>query len=209
MTHLTRDELLAWRDRPGPADRARVIEHLAACDACGAVYAELFRTRPADQPQPAAFDTARFALRGYAAGRQAPSRPRLARLLVPLAAAALIVAALLIPQRQRDLDPVADTDAVRGSRIETVQAAAGGAIVFAWTSPFAADRYAVEVTDASATRIFYRETRESRLTPGPELSGSLRPGGRYTWTVTALDSAGEAISRSAPRELRADGGSGR
>jgi hypothetical protein len=208
MTHLTRDELLAWRDNPAPADRERTISHLAACDACGALYAELFRTRPADLPS-AHFKAGEFAQRGYSAGAASRRRPGLARVLVPLAAAAAIVAAIVIPRLAPDPDPVADPGAIRGSRIEAVQAVAGGAIIFTWTSPFVADRYAVEVIDASATRIFYRETRESRLTPGPELSERLRPGSRYTWTVTALDTAGEVIGRSRPRELMAVGGPGR
>jgi hypothetical protein len=64
MTHLTRADLTRWRDAPDPADRDRIVLHLAECDECGALYADLMRTRPAaagpDELEPAAFMKAGF-----------------------------------------------------------------------------------------------------------------------------------------------------
>ena len=39
--HLTREELQRWWDHGSPADRDRVVGHLAECDACGALYGEI------------------------------------------------------------------------------------------------------------------------------------------------------------------------
>ncbi len=90
MTHLTRDELVGWRDAPNPADRDRIILHLAGCDECGALYADLMRTRPATAG-PETLEPAAFIEAGAKAG---PVRHRvvsLPRILVPLAAAAIVI----------------------------------------------------------------------------------------------------------------------
>ena len=52
MTHLSKSELVRWRDTPVEADRTRIIGHLAVCDQCSAEYAELVRTQPLEQPRP-------------------------------------------------------------------------------------------------------------------------------------------------------------
>ena len=200
MSHLTRDELLVWRDAPGQADRRRVVEHLAACDECCALHAELIRTRPAEMP-PSAFDQRAFVEHGYAIARRQRSRVLAfrPRVWVPLAAAAAVLLVMWLPGSRQALDTIVETGVVRGGRIQAVTPVGEieGAIEFRWASPVSADRYAVEVTDASGQRVFYRETRAESLAGGAD-SAALRPGVRYTWTVRALDAGGEAISQSAP-----------
>jgi hypothetical protein len=69
VTHLSREELVHWRDRGATDDRDRVVTHLAACGSCAAAYAELARTAPAIEG-PKHFDPADFVARGYAVQRR-------------------------------------------------------------------------------------------------------------------------------------------
>ena len=84
VTHLTRDELVRWRDAPHQGDRDRIVLHLAACDDCGALYAELMRTRPATAAAEVLAPAA-FAKAGLKAG---PTRPAAWRRVANLLAAA-------------------------------------------------------------------------------------------------------------------------
>ncbi len=118
MTHLTRDELVAWRDRPADAERARVTAHLGACRPCASAYAELLRTAPAGQP--AHFRPADFVERGYAVRESAGAASWVPNLSswrtwggALSAAAALILVVTLGTQIGRDT-----TDGVRGSLLE-------------------------------------------------------------------------------------------
>lgn len=205
MTHLTRAELVAWRDTPAELDRGRIVGHLAECDACTALYAELIRAR-APEPAAAHFDREAFAKRGYGAV-DAPSGRLLVfqrKLFIPLAAAAALLLVLWLPSTRRAAEESGDPAPVmRGGRphAEAPAGAVRGPIEFRWTSPVPADRYAVEVKDAAGQRVFYRETRDTALRADASLDGALRPGVRFSWTVTALDAAGEAISQSAPRDF--------
>jgi hypothetical protein len=71
VTHLSREELLSWRDRGATGDRDRVVSHLAACGACAATYAELTRTAvPPTIERTTHFDPADFVSRGYAVQRR-------------------------------------------------------------------------------------------------------------------------------------------
>jgi len=204
VTHLTRDELVAWRDAPSPESRDAIVGHLAACDECSAVYAELIRTRGAEGP-PQRFQARDFVAPGYAAKARPAARVLMfqPRLWIPLAVAAGILLVVLLPGMRQGTDAVVETNAARGSAPEALAPAGetSGAIEFRWASPSAADRYAVEVKDAAGQRIFYRETRDERLAGDAVLDAALRPGVRYTWTVTALEATGEAISQSPPREF--------
>lgn len=204
MTHLTQAELLAWRDSPSEAGRGRVVAHLAACDQCGAAYAELIRTRAVEDPPSAAphFRAEDFVARGYSAGTPARARvlPFRRYLMLPLAAAAALALFVWLPARRPAPDPVTPTGTVRGTSLQLLapSGAVTGPIEFSWSSPVSPDRYALEVKDAAGQRVVYRETRDDRVRADAELEAMLRPGMSYTWTVTALDAAGEVISRSQP-----------
>lgn len=205
MTHLTRADLVAWRDTPAELDRGRIVGHLAECDACSALYAELIRTR-APEPATAHFDREAFARRGYGAVQTPPGRVLVfqRKLFIPLAAAAALLLVLWLPSTRRTVEEGRDPAPVmRGGRPDALAPAGqvGGPIEFRWTSPMAADRYAVEVKDAAGQRLFYRETRDTRLAADAALESALRPGVRFSWTVTALDAAGEALAHSTPRDF--------
>jgi hypothetical protein len=198
MTHLTHGELLAWRDRPGAADRERVVAHLAACNDCAALYAELIRTRPAELV-PSRFAPADFASSGYSVQRRALGGARLGK-LVPLAVAALVAIVVLVPLLQdRPGGPVA-SDAVRGGRLEIVAPVGEvrGPLEFSWRFAAPAHLFRVDVKDENAAELLSRSTAASHISPSADIDARFRPGGRYTWTVTALDRSGETIGVSDP-----------
>src|SRR5687767_1960545 len=91
--HLSRDELIAWRDE-GAGDRARIVTHLAACEACRGIAADVERNRPADQ-RAAPFDAADFVPHGYRTATATAATRSAKRWVWPAAAAALIVLALV------------------------------------------------------------------------------------------------------------------
>ena len=203
--HLTSDELIRWRDEARPVDRARVVKHLAECDACGARLAELLRTQPPDAA-PRRFDPSRFVARGIDAGAaglavRSPGRWRRTGWWVPAAAAAaILLAVLVVPQLRR---PAAPSGTTRGAEI-ALAAPVGDVrapITFTWTGATGASRYLVEIYDAELLRIAEGRTTGTRWTPGADVVSRLQPGRTYRWTVSALDSAGEPTQTSAMRRF--------
>ena len=195
MTHLTRDELVAWRDRPSDGERARVMEHLGACRPCASVYAELLRTAPVEPP--AHLNPADFVQRGYAVRKSAASAPAwLSALsfgktwgaaLTAAAALVLIVSAGTLLKDDPDVH-------LRGSGIELTGPAAGRPVVLEWSTALAVTSFTVEVKDASGGVIHRATTSEKKLTLPDPIAAALRPGETYTWTVTALDASGQAVT---------------
>jgi hypothetical protein len=208
MTHLTRDELLRWRDAHDAADRGRIVEHLAECDDCGAMYAELIRTRPATEG-PIALDARDFVAAGVAAG--APSVPRRSWwrapavwIAIPATAAAALVLMTVISRPS--IPPLSEpTSTTRGSALVPLSPAGpvAGRLEFRWTSPFAASRYRIVVRDASGVVVLSHETTEERLVTDDATMRGL-PRGAYTWSVEALDATRRTIDTSRPQsfELR-------
>jgi hypothetical protein len=196
MSHLTRDELLAfWRT--GAGDRDRVVAHLATCDACGALYGELI----AEQDAPAAaVAVAELAARGRAvyAGRRSAGRApwRLPAVRIAALAAAVLAAILLLPRAPRP-SPAADgAPALRGVALRAL-APAGEAVPplhFRWASALAATAYRIEVRDGAGRVVLERTTSAVSLALADE---ALTPGASYAWRVVALDARGEPLSASA------------
>lgn len=190
MTHLSTRDLLAWRDRPSDADRGRVVAHLALCDRCAASYAELIRTRPLEGPPPArALED--FLARGHAVGagarRAAPPGTltwHLAR-VAPLAAAAALVAAIVLPLGQRtDELPVVRGDT---ARVTLVGPAGPGVdrdrLVFEWVVPPDADRLRLQVFDMAAPgqALLQREVAGGRYEPSGAERAALPTGRDLYW----------------------------
>ena len=199
MTHLTREELVAWRDRPSDSERTRVMEHLGACRPCASVYAELLRTAPVAQP--AHFNPADFVQRGYAARRPSAAPGLLSSMSswaawgsAITAAAALILVVSIGTQLSSDPD-----DGLRGSRIELTAPtiAANRPVVLEWSTGLAAANFTVEIKDANGTVVHQATTGEKKLTLPDAIGAALRPGQTYTWTVTALDAGGQPITNAA------------
>lgn len=63
--HLNREELVRFRDHGTAGDRDAVVLHLATCQSCSSMYAELLHTGPVTEG-PAHFAAEDFVQRGYA-----------------------------------------------------------------------------------------------------------------------------------------------
>jgi len=204
MTHLTRDELQHWLADGSPADRDRVLAHLAACDACLAACAQMVRERPVDAA-PACLDEARFIPRGLAV--RTPPRPVRAPVWgswrLAVAAAALVVIALVVPLSRRALapEPGGPTRGAIGFSPIAPAGAVTPPVEFRWHRFAAADRYLVDVYHGQE-HLGSLTTRDLQASPTPELAARLHAGEGYSWTVTALDAAGEPIATTPLQEFR-------
>ena len=200
--HLSAGELKAWYQRGNISDRDRVIGHLAECDQCRKALSMMAAEDTADAGAPA-ITAAEAVPLGYAARKAAPERIGWAAWLRPayaLAAAAVLVLAVVWVGRP---GPATDDNAVRSSELLALApSGATGAIEFRWESPFEAARFRVTVRDSRGVQISSVEATGSPLAASPELRARLVAGGEYTWQVTALDRAGEAIAESRPTGFR-------
>lgn len=204
MTHLTRDELLRWRDTPSPADRERIVLHLASCDECGALYAELMRTRPA-AAGPEELEPAVFIKAGADAGPVTPARiirpAAWRRFAMPFAAAAVVILGVTTLLRR-------DSGSFRGGDNEVQLSAPSGTVdsatlTFRWTplpdtpSPrlliYALDDPSQPVVDAKNVTSPYRLAGEQ--------AARLRPGIDYRWMIEFTTRDGR-VETSAARGFR-------
>ncbi|MBM3818313.1 MAG: hypothetical protein FJW14_04720 [Acidimicrobiia bacterium] len=197
--HLTRDELIRWRDRSDEADRPRLMNHLASCADCRRQLAALTRENPAGAEP--AFDPGVFVAAGRAVYRPARSwwqQPRVWIAASGLAAAALVLA-VVIP---RALDRPLDDGGIRSAELRPLAPVgeAPAPAEFRWTSPFAAPRYRLEVRDSANQIVLGGETAAETYTI-PDLFRSRLVPGTYTWTVDALDESGEIIASSNPQRF--------
>ena len=195
MTHFTDIELQRWKTSgPGP-DQPRIVEHVGECATCAARYAQAIRTRPQPDEEDVG-DVVAFTDAARKIGvRQAARSSRMPRWILPLTAAAAIVGALAIPSLfPRNTD---STPRLRGTEIRalTPEGPLDAATALAWTSGVSADRFKVEIGDASGV-IFSQDTPSSPL-PMPAVIANAPPGHQYWWTVTALDRQGQPAITSA------------
>lgn len=208
MTHLTREELVRWRDQGLAADRDRIVGHLAACGECAAMYAELVRTAPADEPA-TSLHAGDFVNRGYRARRRgglvdalaAPLRSWRPLTIAAAGAAAALLLVMLLPDARRRLqsehiDP--EQAGIRGGSLELVAPVGPGSVPaeFRWRSPIEAASYRVDVFDDQGTLMYAIAAATERAAVTAELRGVLTAGARYRWKVTALDDLGAAITSS-------------
>lgn len=200
MNHLTRERLERWRDHGAEADRQQVISHLAVCDECGALYAEMIRTSPAGVAA-ASLNPDQFARRGHRVYRSAPRgwrafmwRP------IPIAAttALLLLAALLLPAIFRETPGTSTDDRIRGSELQLLEPTGRVPVPFQfrWRSPIAASSFQLEVYDSQDRRVYSTRVTGEDAPLGADLRRQLQTGAQYRWAVTALDGRGEAIMTS-------------
>ena len=203
MTHLSREQLEHWRDLTGtPADdeRRTIVEHLAICQSCAALYAELVRARPAGAAT-TRFDPADFVAAGLRAGGQPvqKARPR-RRWLVPLAAAASFLLIVIVVRWPR----ATETPVTRGSAVVSAVAPSGTIDrldAFVWDAPDGSNRFRLEVLDGSGQPVFEIRVEGRRFDVTPELRTRLRAGVEYQWMVSRLDARGETVDSSPLRRF--------
>lgn len=183
MTHFNDIELQRWRESGPGDDRARVVEHVAACAECARRYAEAIRNRPLrGELEAEVRDFVAAGLRG---------RPR--RLWIIPIAAAVLIAAIAVPLavRRESTSPMR----FRGAGIEAL--APEGTVdrnaQFVWASGLAAVRFRINV--GQGDRIVLTSERDASPMPLP---AQIRSGIEYWWTVTALDDQGRPLV-SSPR----------
>lgn len=197
MTHLSREELIAWRDNPSGDVRDRVVGHLAECSACTATYAALVRTTPfADAPS--TLNAADFVARGRAAGSASPRV--ITRWLVPLAAAASLVMAVLLFRQ----GPEPEVPVMRGGAALAPRAPMGTvdlAREFLWDG-LSDTPYRFELSTTSGDLIHEARVRALRYELPQDVQSRLRGGVDYQWTVAQLDARGDTLDVSQPATFR-------
>jgi hypothetical protein len=203
MTHLSREELQRWWEHGHPAERERIVAHLAECDQCGALYGQILDTRPVDgDAQTSAPDLVARARGAYRARRR-PGFWSPGRLVAYGAAAALLPAVAIPAFRNAVLPVVGDRHDIRGTSLQALDPV--GEITppvrFRWASPIDAPRYAVEVRDAERRLVFSLPSGPDELSLGTDRLAELEPGRQYTWEAIALTAEGEEMVRSTPQSF--------
>ena len=196
MTHLMPGELKAWYEQGQATDRERVVGHLAECETCRKALSALAMTAEDAETAPA-ITVAEAVPIGYAARKPAAAERSWGAWLRPasaLAGAAVIVLAMLwvtTPSR------TGDENVVRGSELMAVAPIGPtNSLEFKWASPFDVPRYRVVIRDAAGTLVYSGETTTSQLVIDPASRGKFATMVEYSWTVSALDAAGEIVAES-------------
>ena len=184
MTHLTDMELRAWRE--GRLEgRDRVIAHLAECDRCGGLLAEMLRTAPpAAGAAPQTLDVETFREAGRNAGVwQAGPRRSWWRHAPALAAAAAIVLAVVyfVPFDRSPSVTRGGESAVRLLRPSDTVTRAG--LKFVWEGPDGVYRLRVFDLDSPDTPVIARDDAKSGYEPADDERAKLRTGVTYRWFV--------------------------
>lgn len=144
------------------------------------------------------------------AGRPvAKKRRRLPRrLLIPLAAAAILAVVLLPhPSLRTPLEPA---PVFRGSEgvltaLAPVGKVSGPQLEFRWSSFPKALRYRIEVFDANSHEVFEEVSSDTSLVVEASQLAKMKSGAGF-WRVTALGELDAQLTRSAPAPLRLDAG---
>ena len=205
MAHLTRGELVRWRDVGADADRERMVAHLAECDECAAACAELVRTPPLEASD-AVFDPEAFVATGYRArARQRRGWRALNWRPIALAASvALVVVAVVGPlwrtgeRGKRAVLRGVDDTLTLVRPVGDISGADG--LVFEWTST-SAGRYRLTVSDLANldAPLIARDVTEPRYAPTSTERERLAKGHEYHWFVEYRDTGGRTVSSPAAR----------
>lgn len=153
--------------------RERAVSHLASCSHCRAAVASVARLLA--DPQ----------VRGALPVSTVRPARRIARLAVPLAAAATLLVVFALPRKGEDVAPThrgTPATAATPMLVSPVGVVADGSVL-QWTAVLGADRYRLTVFDADSRILFSEETADT-LAVLPD-STFLLPGRPYLWMVEA------------------------
>jgi hypothetical protein len=197
-THLSRDELIAWRDL-GAGDRDLIVTHLASCVACREVAADVERNRPVES-EPQRFDAGDFAARGYRVGHLRARHPAWRWRWV--AAVAALGAVALIPVWLARFDDGAAV--VRGGDVGITLVRPVDAIVtaeelaFEWTREIDATGVRLQVFDLESPSqpIIGRDVDGTRYEPTAEERARLPRGRTLYWFIEFRNANG--VTMTAP-----------
>lgn len=203
MTHLSADELRTWYEHGRAAERGKVIGHLAECEACRRSLSALAMAADPEIISPPIVTTQEAVPLGYAVRKDPPSARSWAAWFRPaygLAAAAVLVLSIVWLTTPRGDD--GDT-AVRSAELLALSPAGSTNVVeFKWESPLMAAKYRVVLRDAGGSLVYSGETAASPLIVAAAVRSQWATMADYTWTVRALDAAGEMIAESKPQAFR-------
>ena len=183
MTHFTDQELQRWSEHGAADESERAVQHMSDCPSCATRFALAVRIRPATEASQE--DVGDF----IRAGRQTSARPyAIARNVLALAAAAIIVVGIVVQIAVRQRQAVPDEPRFRGSAIQTLSpsGAVGADASFAWASGVRGSRYRIDVGEADAP-IYSTEASAPPVAFSADLVAKLTRGRTYWWTVTSLD----------------------
>ena len=194
MTHLTVEELKAWHEHGSAGDRARVIGHLAECEACRKSLAMMATHEPtAASPAISVDDAVRL---GYAARKAALGRwSWLESPLVRLAGVAAVVFLVIWVTTPT-------VNQTRKAPTLVTSEGPGTAEAFGWETPVKASKYRVTVRDDKGVLMFSGETTAPPFRPDASMRSQLQRGQSYTWKVESLDASGTVIGESLPATFR-------
>jgi len=202
--HLSRSELIRWRDEGGA--REGIVTHLAGCAACREIAADLERDRPVDA-EPQRFHAEDFAPTGYRIGSpQTRKSSWTSRLIYVAAAAGIVLAVVYLPAWLRERSE----SALRGGEVPVVlvqpvdQAVFVQDLVFDWKAGPGVDRFRLFVVaiDNPAKPIIEREVAGLRYEPTEEERSRIRPGSELHWFIEYRDGTATVTSPAARFRLR-------
>jgi hypothetical protein len=202
--HLTGEELRRWRDGEAEADRARIVGHLAVCDACGGRYAEMIRTEPIEAA-PSRFEPVDFVGCGERVFTPVPARRWgwTTRWAPALAAALIVVVGLAyFAGRQGPRDAVYRGAGAGVELVRPIDARVAAAdLVFEWRADEQLGPFRLRVIDLSAPEkpLIDRPGARSSYTPTDDERQRLKPGVMYRWFVEYRSASGGVDTSPAGR----------
>lgn len=214
VSHLSEDELVAWRDSVSDDD-AGIEAHLADCATCAAAYESLLQSpritelelgddlalATADSSlyfKPADIIASTYAFQLDPRTATKPFGPYAWRAWASIVGAVAVVSALivLIPT-PKPSGGVAGTDSKGTIELIGTNAAADPSAKVQWRSDVAeATQYQVVLKDDAGLVVFGLVTTASNASLPAEIRDRLQPERTYTWTVTALDTSANAMASS-------------
>jgi hypothetical protein len=205
MTHLGRQDLERWWREGQPADRARMVDHLARCDECGALYGEVIDASHMEVDERAVLrvDLVSAAYRVDRRQRRTVLAFWPPRALAAGVAAAAVIAIVVGTSMLRSPAPPEDPypEGIRSGSLQPLVpiGAVDPPVRFRWASPVNAARYLVEVRDEERRLLFVLSSDVESVNLPAERADALIPGRQYWWEIVGLDASGDTIMRGPSR----------